>query len=103
MLELGIWSFRSTNDQSPITISLRYLRLRVHQFIVKYAQTFRERACAGNDRHEIRVTAPAWHDVNVQMIGNTCARALANVQTDVEPLRLGRRAQKRLRMHHHIP
>src|SRR5439155_6133248 len=37
------------------------------------------------------------------MIGHTCARAFANIHTDIEPLRLCRVAQKRLRMHDQIP
>ena len=41
--------------------------------------------------------------MDVQVIGHTCARALAEIQTDVESLRLYRGAQKRLRVNDQIP
>src|SRR5437773_11630160 len=77
--------------------------LNVHQSVVKRAQAFRKDPGSGDDRHEIRITTPARHDMNMQMIENTCARAFANIQANVKPLRSCRGAQKRLGMHDQIP
>src|SRR5512133_215388 len=85
------------------SIGRSHLRLRFDQFVVQGTQTIREHARAANDRHEVRVAGPARDDVDVQVIGNTCSRALAEIQTDVESLRLYRGAQKRLRVNYQIP
>ena len=53
--------------------------------------------------HQLRVPGPARHDVDVQVIGHTCARALAEIQTDVKSLRPYRGTQKRLRVDDQVP
>src|SRR5206468_6209754 len=80
-----------------------HVRLRVQQFVVQGAQSIGEHARAADDRHEVRVAGPARHNMDVQVIGNTRARALAKIQPDVESLRLYRGAQKRLRMDDQVP
>ena len=91
----------SADHISLITSS--HLRLRINQFVVKRAQRVREHSCAGEDGHEISVSAPARYDVNMQIIDDARARAFAKVDANIEPLRLRRGAQKRLRMRDQIP
>ena len=65
-------------------------------------QSLREHARATEDRHKIGVPTPPRHDVHVQVINDACPGAFAKVQSDVEPLRFCRGAQKRLRVHYQI-
>ena len=77
--------------------------LRRHQFVVERAQPFRDGARPGDHRHEIRVAAPARHNVKMQMIDNACAGSLAEVKPDIEPLRFHRCAEQSLGVDHQIP
>src|SRR5882672_9571763 len=98
------YSVAADYDQRFKVLACRsHVRLRFKQFVVQGAQTIREHARAADDRHEVRVAGPARHDVDVQVIGHTGAGALAEIQTDVESLRLYRGTQKRLRVDDQVP
>jgi hypothetical protein len=47
-----------------------------------------QNAGVGEDRHEVRVTIPARHDVDVQMFRDARAGDFAQVDADVEAVRL---------------
>ena len=60
---------------------------------------------AGEDGHVVRVTLPARHDMQMQVIGEPGARDRPEVQADVEPVRgrdLSQRADRALGEHHQL-
>ena len=56
---------------------------------------FRHDTNVGEDRHEVCVASPAWHNVLVNVIDDPCTRRAAEVPTDVEAV-WGRRARERV-------
>src|SRR3954464_10407277 len=44
-------------------------------------------------RHEVGVTIPPRDDVDVEVVGDACARSAPEVHSDVEPLRVDRSAE----------
>lgn len=58
------------------------------EFLGRVKQGFRHDSGFGYDRHEIAVALPARHDVIVKVLGDTGARYPAQIETDVESIRL---------------
>src|SRR3954469_18654337 len=56
------------------------------QFVVELRHRLRDDADVGDDGHEVGVAVPAGDDVLVEVAGNACAGAAAQVDADVEAL-----------------
>ena len=65
-----------------------------HELPVGVAEILGDHPDAAAHRHEAGVPAPARHDVQVQVVGDAGARGLAEVQPEVEPMRLVDLAQR---------
>src|SRR5947208_16954994 len=95
------WNFQITDHRSQITSC--HFCLNGHQFVINRVQAFRKDPCSGDDRHEIRITGPARHDMNMQMNEKACPRAFTKIQTNDEALISCDSAHDGLRMHDHTP
>ena len=54
--------------------------------LVEWREAFGDDAHAADDRHEVRVAAPAWNDVDVNVVVNAGSRSASKIPADVEPV-----------------
>src|SRR5271165_1289930 len=69
---------------SRVSFLSSFVRKRSAQFAVRFAQFFRQHTSLANRGHEICVTAPAWHDMQVNVPGHARAGNFADVHAEVE-------------------
>src|SRR5439155_11450527 len=88
----------SRRSDSIAPLSTIYSKLstlfHAHQFCIQLTHRLRHDADFADDRHEIRVAAPAGDDVLVDVSGQAGACDAADVDPDVVPLRRDRPPQQ---------
>jgi len=59
------------------------------KLVIGVQEIFGHNANITDNGHEIGIPIPAWYDMDMNMIINSCARGLSQIDTDIEPLRCG--------------
>jgi rhodanese-related sulfurtransferase len=97
------WNTRKGGEASPLCGDCLNAVLGGNQSLIEGLETLRNDASAADDGHEIRITQPAWDDVEVKMVFNAGATGLTEIPAHVEALCLYADFEKLLRVHGELP